>query len=202
MNFKKFGTIIFWLIIQTKIRLCKSEIEKESNCLIHNLKYSYEYLYASNNIFTTGLINVKNPYHCIYTIPIDSVDDFSKLKWKIRQVNQSNSMLVTIMSNKDEYLCASNLYHDVFHQRRRVYLKGKNKNLTQNCEWKLEKVGLKRYIIWNDRFVNEKLYAPSFFYKYNSIKRYVYLWKNEPKTSSDEFKWLIDCGKGSNILFD
>ena len=187
---------------QFKTIFCNFSIVGQDNCLIHNLKYSNEYLYASNNIFTTGLINVKNPYHCIYTIPIDSVDDFSKLKWKIRQVNQSNSMLVTIMSNKDEYLCASNLYHDVFHQRRRVYLKGKNKNLTQNCEWKLEKVGLKRYIIWNDRFVNEKLYAPSFFYKYNSIKRYVYLWKNGPTTSSDEFKWLIDCGKGSNILFD
>ena len=97
-------------------------------------------------------------------------------------MNQSNGTLVTIKSNKGEYLCASNLYHDLFQHRRRVYLKGNNnkknrlinKNTTRNCEWRLEKFieKLKKvdvhqtFIIWNDLF-NEPLYAPSFFYKYN-----------------------------------
>ena len=122
MIFKILLIVIFWLIFQSNTCFCNYSIVAQSNCLIHNLKYSNEYLYASNNIFTTGLINIKNPHHNMYTIPIESVDDYSKLKWTLQQVNNSND-IITIKSSKDEYLCGSNLYHDVFRHRRRVYLK-------------------------------------------------------------------------------
>ena len=187
------------IIFPAKIRLS----EFSQDCLIYNQKYSNEYLFASNNIFTAGIINVQNPNHNVYSIPKESVDDFNKLKWTIEQVNRPNSTLVTLKSNKGEYLCASNLYHDLFRHRRRIYLKGKNNknrsmSIIRNCEWRLEQFAEKKiqtFIIWND-FYNEPLYAPSFFYKYNSIKRYIYLWKKKP-TSSAEFYWFIDCSKRS-----
>ena len=83
-------------------------------------------------------------------------------------------------------------------------MKGNNKNnykVSQKCKWRLEQVNDHSFIIWND-FFNETLYSPSFFYKYNSIKRYVYLWKNEPTTSSEEFKWFIDCGSRKYSLIE
>ena len=168
------------IIFPAKIRLS----EFSQDCLIYNQKYSNEYLFASNNIFTAGIINVQNPNHNVYSIPKESVDDFNKLKWTLEQVNRPNSTLVTLKSNKGEYLCASNLYHDLFRHRRRIYLKGKNNknrsmSIIRNCEWRLEQFAEKKiqtFIIWND-FYNEPLYAPSFFYKYNSIKRYIYSWK-------------------------
>ena len=169
------------------------------NCIINNLKYSDEYLYASNNIFTTGILIIKNPHHNIYTIPIESVDDYRKIKWIIttQKGDQSNGTLsVTIMSYKGDYLCASNLYHDLFNQRRRVYLKTNNskKKVTKNCEWRLERVGDYIFKIWSD-WLNEPLYSPSFFYKRDIIKRHVYLWKHQSKSSSDEYQWFIDCDK-------
>jgi hypothetical protein len=207
MIIKKLLSIIKSLIIiQSKLTICEFLEQKETpiNCVLHNIKYSNEYLYASNNIFTTDIINYKNPNHNIYIVPDKSVDDFSKLKWTIKQTDQTNGT-ITIRSNKDEYLCASNLYHDLFHQRRRVYLKANSNkksiidNVNRNCEWRLEQSIGQIYIVWNE-FYNEPLYAPSFFYKYNSIKRYVYLWKKKPSTStsSEEFKWFIDCSKSGH----
>ena len=213
MNFKmkiyKFWLEInLFLIIQTRISHEKYPFVSVNkyNCLIHNVKYSNEYLYASNNIFRRDeILQIQNPDHNIYTIWFESIDDYNKLKWTIEKMDNSNDTSVTIRSNKGEYLCASNLYHDLFHRRRKVYLKGRNKNfkkLKQNCQWRLEQDDVHSFIIWNDYFVNEKLYAPSFFYKYNSIKRYVYLWKNEPATSSEEFKWFIDCGSRKYSLIE
>ena len=184
------------IIYHAKISVC--EFSSKSDCLIYNQKYSNEYLYASNNIFSTVILNIQNPNHCIYTIPFESVDDISKIKWTISQMNGT----VRIKSSKGEYLCASNLYHGLFNQRRKIYLKGNDKNkqisiknLTRNCEWRLEKVGNSQtYIIWND-LLNEPLYSPIFIYKYNSIKRYVYSWKNEEQSKDSEFKWFINCGK-------
>ena len=140
----------------------------------------------------------------IYTVKIGSVDDFSKLKWTIEQVKPSNGTItVTIKSNKGEYLCASHLNHDIFRQRRKIYLrfiKDKHKKITENCEWKLEQVGsVQSFIIWNEWF-SEPLYAPSFIYKHDLIHRNVYLWKNKPSSAGGEFKWSIDCTRGSFLL--
>ena len=196
---KIFFFINLIIIFPVKIRLS----EFSQDCLIYNQKYSNKYLFASNNIFTAGIINVQNPNHNVYSIPKESVDDFSKIKWTMEQVNRPNSTLVTLKSNKGEYLCASNEHHDLIQHRRRIYLKSsivKNRliTITRNCEWRLEESFEKKiqtFIIWNDLF-NEPLYAPSFFYKYNSIKRYIYSWKKKP-TSNTEFKWSIDCNKRS-----
>ena len=182
------------VIIQIKTSSCNYS---QRTCLIRSFKYSNEYLYASNNIFTGEILQIQNPSHNIYTIPLESVDIFGKLKWIIQKSNQT----FTIKSNKDEYLCSSNLHHDVFRKRRRIYLKGNNKNnykVSQKCKWRLEQINDLSFIVWNDYF-NEPLYSPSFFYKYNSIKRYVYLWKNKVKSSS-EFRWFIDCDSISSFM--
>ena len=68
-------------------------------------------------------------YHNIYTVHIRYVDDFSKLKWTIERVSQTNDTTVTIKSNKGEYLCASHLSHDIFGQRKRICLKNIYKNM-------------------------------------------------------------------------
>ena len=196
--------IIFVNFIMIQSKMISGFIQQQmpiGNCLIHNQKYSFEYLYASDKVFT-DIIKIQNPHRNIFTNPIGMVDDFNRLKWTITQVNQSN-VTVTIKSNNNEYLCSSDLHQDILHQRRRVYLKtmGKNryiKMITPNCQWRLQQVGVQSYIIWNDWF-NEPLYAPSFFYKHDLIKRNVYLWKHKP-SSSKQFIWSIDCSKGKFLL--
>ena len=88
-----------------------------------------------DDIFT-GIFKIHMPYHNIYTVQIGSVDDFSKLKWTIERVSQTNDTTVTIKSNKGEYLCASNLSHDLFRQRQILFLKTINQDkIGQNCGW-------------------------------------------------------------------
>ena len=158
-----------------------------------------------DDIFT-GIFKIHIAYHNIYTVHIRYVDDFSKLKWTIERVSETNDTTVTIKSNKGEYLCASHLSHDIFRQRKRIYLKNIYKNMFfkkiihKNCEWRLEKVdGAQTFMILSETFM-EPIYAPSFFYKCNFLQRNVYLWKNKPSSIGSEFKWSIDCGKGVFLL--
>jgi hypothetical protein len=75
-------------------------------------------------------------YHNIYTVHIRYVDDFSKLKWTIERVSQTNDTTVTIKSNRGEYLCASHLSHDIFRQRRILFIKTINQDkIGQNSGW-------------------------------------------------------------------
>ena len=206
MSFKFNSLIILFIMVQAKMINCKFIFEKPIvDCLIHNQKYSYEYLYASNDIFTDVFRNL-SPFHNVYTVHIGSVDDFSKLKWTIERVGELNDTKVTIKSNKGEYLCASHFSHDIFRQRRRIYLKNIINNkilfnkMTSNCEWRIEKVrDSEKFMIWNEWFM-EPIYSPTFIYKRDLIHRNVYLWKNKPSSVGSEFKWSIDCGRGSFLL--
>ena len=199
----KFFLIINFLLIQSTKIFCQFHQEnKPINCLIHNQKYSFEYLFASDKIFSK---NQKN-YYNVYTNPIGLVNDYDRLKWTIAKVDKTNAT-VTIKSTNNEYLCSSDSYKDIYRYRRKLYLHRMNSNhkesdiheiLGKNCQWRLERLEEQTYIIWNDLF-NEPLYAPTFFYKHDLINRNVYLWKNKP-SSSGQFKWLIDCIKGRFLL--
>ena len=191
-------TIIF---VQIKQKSCQFSVKKPIDCLIHNQKYSHEYLYASNNIFITDLLKI---HHKIYTISIKSLeDDYDRVKWTINQMtDQSNGTLtVTIKSNSGQYLCASNLYQDLFRKRRKIFLKidHYNRNDQTDCKWRLNKIGFQTYTIRNDLF-NEHLYAPSLFYMDDLVHRNVYLFKNKQSNTGSEFKWLIDCKKEHFLL--
>ena len=191
--------LLFINALNIHLYWCHLPQEKPIECLIHNQKYSYEYLYASDDI-NSGMN--KQPYHNVYTYSVGAVDDFDRIKWTISQTFKSNAT-VTIKSNQDEYLCSSETYQDIFRHRRKLYLKSvKNKALkmiSPNCHWRLEQIGNKTlYVIWND-WHNEPLYAPTFFYKQDTTKRNVFLWRNSP-SSSGQYKWFIDCSKGDFLL--
>jgi hypothetical protein len=205
MILKLFLIIKILLNIQIAQILGQFPQEKPINCLIHNQKYSYEYLYATDKIFSSMPKN-QNIFYNVYINPIGLVNDYNRLKWTISQVGHKSNATVTIKSTNNEYLCSSNSYKDISRYRRKLYLHRISSKqsldtqeiIGQNCQWRLERLEGQTYIIWNDWF-NEPLYAPTFFYKYDLINRNVYLWKNKP-SSSGEFKWLIDCIKGRFLL--
>ncbi len=179
--------------------MCHLPQEKPIECLIHNQKYLYEYLYASDDFSSAHI--VKNTYHNVFTISVGAVDDFGRLKWTIAPSFKSNATL-TIKSSQNEYLCSSESYQDMFRNRRKLFLKKRNnaiKMIGPHCHWRFEQIGNKSlYVIWND-WHNEPLYSPSFIYKHDSSKRNVFLWKNKP-SSSGQFRWLVDCRKGDFLL--
>jgi hypothetical protein len=194
------GKLILFIHIFTLV-WCHLPREKPTGgCLIHNQKYSYEYLYASDDV-SSSRTKEETSNHNIYTHQLGSVDDFDRLKWTITQAFGKSNSTVTIKSNQNEYLCASGSYQDIFRQRRKLFLKRNvNEFLNANCQWRLEQIGDKTlYVIWND-WHNEPLYAPSYLYRHDFKKRNVYLWKKRP-SSSGQFKWFIDCRRG-DFLFE
>ena len=52
--------------------------------------------------------------------------------------------------------------------------------------------GTQTFMILSETFM-EPIYAPSFFYKDNFVK-------NKPSFVGREYKWSIDCGRGSFLL--
>ena len=74
--YKLLSLINLFLIILTRISHGKNSLVlvNECDCLIHNVKYSNEYLYASNNIFTREILQIQNPDHNIYTSVVKTVE--------------------------------------------------------------------------------------------------------------------------------
>ena len=202
---------IFFLIL---IRLTPTEsnnIEEFKHCLIHNVQYSHEYLYASKK---------QNVSDKIITTPLEKVDDFIKVTWifipvKIDgvQVNHLNRTLYMIKSGKyeNDYLCTANQFEKISPSKRgQIKLSTikdvNNKFNYYNCYWSFETINLNKTIegfkefeetfVIRNMLTNEPMYAASFFFNSGWNKRSVFLWSPKKSTISNKFKWFIDCSKG------
>jgi hypothetical protein len=181
------------------ISLCRNALCLE--CLIHNKEYSYEYLYQSNE-------NDSNAY--VY--PIANLKDFEKIRWDLIEFFDENYLIKSIKTNS--YLCASSLKNSSFGLSSTRRMLHTSATSSYNCIWNIKKVSeinskKRTYFIWNSLY-NEQLYATrAYFFKKNSDKRNVYLWRSKSKHASifsayfqsshetDRFKWIIDCSTGT-----
>ena len=204
------------ILIHYPNQLKSNEIEENKHCLIHNLQYSREYLYASKNT-----IDNKDISSSLITFRLDKVDDFIKITWvfvpvivndfHIKHMNKS-LYLIKSGQSKNEYLCSTNEYEKISPNRRLVKLfniKETEKFQYYNCFWNFEKIFLNKtiksfkeletaYVIRN-MLVNEPMYAGAFFFNSGWYKRSVFLWVPNKGSSSNKFKWIIDCSKGEYI---
>jgi hypothetical protein len=168
-----------------------------NDCLIHNIHYKFEYLFASNDV---------DPAHYYernaYTTRLNKAVSFDSLRWKFIPVMNNQSDTFYIYNTKyGEYLCASNAYKDIFKKRRKLHtfsiIDKQQLNESSECQWKMVKISESGepnvYTIWNVLF-KEPLYAASYFLKFQSSKRSIFLWYKSPDT--DQFNWQIDCKTG------
>ena len=191
MSLQKFISIILIINIFYNAEIKCEQIK--SDCLIHNLKYSFEYLY----------INKEN----LSTLHLGSVDDYNKIRWLFEPVDDETSK-VTKMANKtfyirtqqygNKYLCATNKFEDTtFKMRRKIETRTEK---SFDCQWRLDEIPTKSinhtFRIINVNY-NQPLYAASFLFR-NKMKRNVFLWHK--KSTSKEFGWIIDCMKGFFVI--
>jgi hypothetical protein len=168
-------------------------------CHIQNKKYKLEFLYTSDDIIDLN----RNEFvyeRRVYTYPFGKINDFDKPKWDLIESNYTQGAFF-IRSNKyNQYLCASNKFEDIFHMRQIIYRH--ESIMSRKCEWFFDKVGSHKnvpasFTIRNVKY-NKLLYATTFLYMSVNQKRSVFLWYNSNiKTLKDEFKWIVDCSKGS-----
>ena len=112
-----------------------------NDCMIHNIHYKYEYLFASNDV---------DPAHYyernIYTTPLSKAENFDSLRWKFIPVtnNNQNDTFYIYNTKYGEYMCASNAFKDIFKKRRKLHSLGIYDKFTlmesNECEWKMEKI--------------------------------------------------------------
>lgn len=180
-----------------------------TECLIHNSKYSLEYLYSySMSEMVNQSINLNRN---VFLYPKSQIEDFDRIIWQFIQTPTSpttnRSLPAYFLRNMktNEYLCSSNKFEHIllsrhkFHtaNQRLVYTTSKIdnhmiKNGFNECKWRFEPVPheIDTYIIINV-LRNESLYSGSYFFKIGKYKRNVYLWFKPSK--SNEFRWIIDC---------
>jgi hypothetical protein len=188
-------TKLFWILIIGSIAICQDTITNESDeCLIHNFKYRYEYLYHSSEI---DKHNNSNAYIC----PLAYINDFNRLKWKRVYVNQSDKVNFYLTNEHDsQYLCVSNKFN-LFKTKQFVFLSSK---LSKSCVWKLEYLlkGFKKWgiLIWNVEY-KKPLYAGYLLPLFGLRRRNLYLWNKKFDIESDfEFWWSLDCRNGPFLL--
>jgi hypothetical protein len=207
---KSFSIFVLLFKLFNLIQLVSSEIQPNTECLIHNFEYKYEYLYSSSKN--------ENKESNVFTYPLSKIDDFQKITWKFIPLkikflkNQSSheKSLYFINSGKysNEYLCGSNKFRSMSVTRglvKRLKLNKKQLMANLNCYWDIEKVILKNttkfdhaYLIKNI-YSGKPLYAASFFFNIGYYERSVYLWFNEINFFLNKYKWLIDCAQGNFI---
>ena len=167
-------------------------------CLIHNQKYSYEYLQTENDHRSI------NPFEFIntYVSPIDQIKDFDNLKWSIKPADKINQTYHLINVNQNRLLCATYSIKDIVSLSLKlrlsiVALKDNDSSGLRSCEWKFEQIKgdrLNKFKILSVRF-NKALYAvsSSFFFKKQNDKRNVNLGIYKKKSMSNEYDWIINC---------
>ena len=172
-----------------------NQFVKEKECLIHSFKYSFEYLYFSKNN------NNHQMNACLSHLSL--IDDFNKMRWILVPMNnQSNDQfyLRTFLYG-DHYLCASKMLKGLFKTKRLLEIRNRDNFLT-GCGWKFEKLNSRiksnsTYFIFNLDFSNQ-LYSGSKKSYFKPSGRNIYL--STKKSSSENFKWVLDCDKGSFLI--
>jgi hypothetical protein len=177
--------ILIFLLINILINQAKSE-QSISDCLIHNLKYSFEYLHIERDDKSNRLD--------LSTLHLGSIDDYSNIRWLIEPVNIVENKTFYIRTHKfaKRYLCGSNKLDDLFKMRRIVETRNEK---SSECEWRLNSLSNSFRI--TNVYYNQPLYAASFLFK-KKLKRNVYLWHK--KSTSNEFGWIVDCMKGFYMI--
>jgi hypothetical protein len=171
--------------------------QQYKECLIYNQQYSNQYLYGSHS-------SVPDVYFAssVFLIPLDKVDDTSKLKWQLVPTRATDQSFYLKTSKRPaEYLCSDQKLLDVFTMKREM-IKAKVNNMTsENCEWRFEKTlnaKAKReqdsYLILNKAY-NNRLFTP-FLSGVSMSSRSVFLWhksNNNEVSWPNRFKWIVDC---------
>lgn len=205
---------LFMIFISLYYSINANEIETFKECLIHNLQYSREYLYTSDD---PNWPNQKNMYvkRNMFTYPLSKVNDYEKITWILIpakspfQINRTN-YLIKSGKYENEYVCAIN-EHEIFSKNRRIIMRMKLIShmikTHLNCHWTIEtkyspKLNRTTHTFKNVLFDDEHVYAASPFFSVGWYKRSVYLWseRTDLKLSSNKFKWMIDCSRGDYLI--
>ena len=180
-------------------KITNSQIE----CMIHNEKYQFEYLYQSADI--EELIKSS-----IYTYPLGSVDNFDHIKWNLVLIDRKLNVFQLRSHKLDQFMCSTSKRVNLFGRMmdNRMEVTG-----DKACQWRLEKVANhfnnRTYKIWNMKYENELVYASNHFFKLDKNKRGVYLMSDATNNEFDvinyqnensQFNWNIDCFMGQFLL--
>ena len=213
MDYSKNHFMLFFLfcsMIEQNV-LESSKIEPFKECLIHNLEYKYEYLYASEtNKFAKD----------VFTYPLKWIDDFQKITWnfipiKIRNLEKNQSYteksFYFIKSAKytDEYLCGPDKLEAIYSSHgivKRYRVNVKQLLSKFSCYWDVEEINLMNYSNKNEHaytikniYFSKRLYPLASFFNFINMKKNIYLWFNKSDLYLNKYKWLIDCSKGDFI---
>jgi hypothetical protein len=189
-------TVLVVIKAQDSQQESKNETSAIFDCVIYNLEYSFEFLYDSSDV-----VYFDHSKSVPYTFPITKVLNYDRIRWYlIPKLNDTRFEIFNIKSFKSgKYLCSADIFVDSFKTRRKIMMS--KKHFGRRCEWRL--ISFKARDFENDDSIinyiynveyEEPLYAASYFFKRDHLKRNIFLWHNkkEAKTST-KFNWMIDC---------
>ena len=195
--------MILFILIQVKSIQSNLKSSNRFTCVLRNLKYSNEYLYASNNY------DLKTGNHQPFTndLNLKTLHSFKQAIWIIDVINSSqhtnrSTFFLRNFFFTNENLCATDKHKEKTKRRRLVNLAKVNSTHEARinnlkCIWELKHENKIKgegqvFSIWNS-YYNEPLYSPvNLFSKFNS-PRILYLWHKKP--DSKQFYWDISCDK-------
>jgi hypothetical protein len=180
--------LLLLLLLVYQIKTLMPNFNKSSSlCIIKNLDYNNEFLYAYHE-------SKNNKERKIYTNPISLkyMKTFDQAEWLFVPIY--NQTFYIRSSLYKQYMCASDINFDLMNKRRKVRMLNKVDELKNtSCMWKLEQLNKRsnQFMIWNVKY-KEPLYAASAIYKTMDSRRNVYTWvKKSP--NSKQFIWSIGC---------
>jgi hypothetical protein len=201
--------ILFIILLLLNVKFSfqlNNDNNNQIECMIHNEKYQFEYLYQSDDV--EELIKSS-----IYTYSLGSVDNFDHIKWNLITIDRRFNLFYLRSHKLNQYMCSTskrvNLFGRMMHNR---------VDLTddKSCEWRLEKVesefNNRTYKIWNMKYENELIYASTHFFKLDRNKRGVYMVSNINEISyatndynsnrdeTNQFNWNFDCFMGQFLI--
>ena len=192
---------LLFLLYQTKAMIPNSN-KSSSMCIIKNLDYNNEFLYAYHEPMEFTLNN--NNKRKIYTNPISLkyMKTFDQAEWLFVPTNTQSETFYIKSPLYKQWMCASDVNFDLMNKRRKVSMMRIVDDLNKTnmaafiyapCMWKLEQLDKRsnKFVIWNTKY-KEPLYAASTMYKTIDSRRNVYTWVNK-SPNSKQFIWSIGC---------
>lgn len=116
-------------------------------------------------------------------------------------VDESNLTFTVKNLEYGEYLYATSLHSSFFNSRRKVFTWLYTTELDDSFRWRIKPLPDNRYKyeLWNVKF-DEPLYAASYFFRYDNLRRNVFTW-NKKQPDSKQFNWFVKC-RNDRLLTD
>jgi hypothetical protein len=127
-------------------------------------------------------------------------DDDKKGVWYFEPASCDNNEFYLKNKEYNEYLYATSFHYTWINDRRKIYTMSRElSELDDSFKWRIDVVDgdKESYMLTNVKY-GEPLYAASYFFRKDALRRSVFSWNK--RADSEQFHWHVKCRDGYKLI--